>query len=1543
MPIFRKISLAICLILATNLQAQVERELRTVTDTLDVYKTDSGQSAAVCVMDASTLSRAIFEPAIYLTNSGRNQYIASAGVSGIDCNSITQGKDYGYIFLLQKGTNKVMLYRWPRSQDFYTGSGHATSGALVGVPYNFNNTQVESAVTAGVGDLATIGQITHVRFTINGRSVDLPCPTKIWDSPYAADASNARRPNNLSVMNFQHNQAGTGGPIYDPWSNNHLTGINPDTGADLANIPVGYTAIGNFYYSFDYLAWIFGSKEIGNGFCWSAAPASGNYASPGGYAVPATTETTTVPGVAGAVAAKGWYNGLPVMARYQALKSAAINVLMDYTGKVAVVYRYLDGRIDNPLFSEEGVDWGTNGPADNNPAQSALWNDVTVAKRKYLRALTYDSSDAANTGTGVSSNQTSLQAMGPSGWCDIGPGRGGTYDALNDFIAATGNNDPCKLSGGTMDPRTPQPWAYALANTYYRVNIEPTKHAMTDILPASNASCPGQNFVIMFPTGGFTDSTSIGSPTSISEDAAIAYGDKWGAIPSGVGGGVPQIGGNYPGAPTCGSPSTTGTLAPLNISFHPAALASVAAFAEANSNSFQWGAPWEVAPGTSRSSSNPGLQTLVVSVGIPGSIYCGSSHNLRSASAQFFRIAEWSDPSRTDLGYGKWYSDKPGNDTSIVDPTNPGKVHYYPSGSPTQLEDNFRSTIAYIVAGSASLSAPATPSTGARVTTQAYFGIFRTSRTPVWSGNLFSVGLKRSLNTAGTTEVLSFYDSQGRDTVASYTPTDSLNNPILDASGNPVIVTGNNDFEHRHLWSAFDIFGAFLASDYANGVSPRTDGVAGGTPLLWSARTVFTLDSASAKVDFSASNSTLVSSLVTQFTTAGLFPATDTTTLSKTTRVQTFINFTRGQHRNSTYAATYNRIDIMGDIINSSPLGIELGSGNIRNLPSTIAWPSTGTDQHVRLVLVGTNMGQLHCFVESASTDSTGYVKSKATEAWAFVPPDTLSTLFQVYLNDGIPDVLPHTYTVDGNPTLFWEDLAPSGSPIGNTRVDANEDAIVIFGMRKGARSYYALSISGTGSPSPAGTPGQPKFLWKLDPQTSTDAVIQKMGASTAAPVFSYVTTDGTIATKTAVCFIPGGYANPEINARYRVRTSPPITASQGMGQSMLAVNPRTGGVIKSWDWSSSTAVGSIPGSVSALGIFLGYPLIHRIYFADMKGNVMALDTAVLSTGTTSGFRLDTSVMGNWTSSSSALNTGLPRFIYSNSAFRFSTRPEVSLLSSGYPVPIAKINGSTTENFNPMTAMVAIGSGDWNNPTDRDESVSDGIITLTNIHPSSNRMFVFADRQDSHNMSTDATGIPEGSLQGIKDKLDVGYNWTNTYVDPKVTPGSSTYLFKLNTGYYFILKTGVLAGQAYNGITYDKVLVSPLIKENALFLSIFDIQGNSGYKCSSNTFTRTFRECDIVRPLGIATQSQLESGTKVSDTNTLNKNTDACNGLAFYFNSLASEMTDSGDRVLQGGAVTSGSTTSFSNQAGSNTASLQNVRNTPKQLGFKLRSWRVIR
>ncbi len=1482
----------LCLVLP--LRAQVEPQLLTRTDLLDVYKTDAGRSQLITILDFMTSSRAIYEVGTYSTYSGRDKWVDAVPLSGLTVKRT--GKDYGFIFLLKVpaagspvGTPvNVYLYQWAQTQTFYSEGGVPVAG----VPYNFNGTFTGTVVTWQGTAAATIAQITHVRFALRTgsttRSIDLPCPSQVWDSPYAASGTVPSAPANTAVTNYQKRLAGNTTIQYDPWSEAHNTAVNPVNGAILANIPAGYAGMGNFYYSLDYLCWIYGSRLVRglNGVDWNAAPTSGNYASPGGYAIPATTENTTVPGVAASAPAMGWANGLPVLTRYQAQKIACIDVLLRKDGKFNWIYRYVDGRVDNPGFSEEGGAPTTAITA--NPSQSTLWADTSVANRRFLRKLV---SGLDGTSGGLTTNGTSLQLMGPSGWVQTYASAPASYDAM-DAVSATGNSAPI----GPMDPRTPQPWAYALANTYYRASIE----VNSTVFEASNASCPGKTYVVIFPTLGLTDSTDTGSPTRISQDAAAAYQNYTTNGNSGLNKGGT---GAYAKAPGIG------TLTPGTDNFHPGVLSDIAAFADSSNNSGSWGAAWEVSPGRARSAANPGIQTMVVSVGLPGNLNYDSAHNQRSYEGEFFKIAQWADPSRTDLGYGGWRPTKGNNpDQSKLDG---GQVFYYPSGSPSALEANLNDVANYMVSGAAALSAPATPTTGTKTTTQAYFGIFKTSRKPAWTGNLFSVGIKRTLDTTTNTEVFSFYGNQGESTIGCVMILDTNGDPVLDAQGRPTYQCGLNNFDDHHLWSAFDIFGNYVPADLPLGATVHPENTLTGTTTSWSNRIIWTLTpGTTTKVRFQSSNNSLVSTLVTQFAAAGRFPASIASSTARTASVQAFIDYYCGK------AATdpsKNRVGIFGDIINSAPLAIELGPSN---LPTGLTWPG-GTDPHARLLLVGTNQGFLHCFMEAANS-TAGVVTAKAAELWAFVPPDMLGTMYEVFLNQDVEDTVPHRYLVDGDPALFWEDKPVSGQLIGDSRVSLGyENAIVVFGMRKGARSYYALGLSSATDGSV--TPENFKVQWVLDPQlASSSAVVKKMAMSTSVPVFTYVTTDGTISTQKAVVFLSGGYANAQVDDAYRATGA--ITAAEGMGRSILALDVFTGVPLKTWDWSASTSVGSIPAGVTGVSIFNTFPIIQRVYFTDMKGNVMALNSNLKATEAT--FRLDSSNVSNWITT--------PRFIYSNANLRFTQRPDAFRLDGNYPVVVADSSGSSTRTLRPLTVMVSAGSGDSNNPTDAPETyATNGSVTP----PALNRMLVLADRQDSLNLGYDTSGIPDTSLQPITYG-----SWTTTYSDPRVTPGDPLYLFKNKTGYYYTLKDGSLPS-AVGGVTHDKILVSPLTKLGTLFFSIFNISGNSGFGCSSNAFTRTFRECDIMRPLAVDTQVQASS--TVGDITTLNKGADDCSGLAFYFNSLSSQLADAGDRVVQGGAV-SAKTGSFSQQVGANTPDIKSVKDQESNRGFRMRTWRVI-
>src|SRR5437899_2531069 len=96
-----------------------------------------------------------------------------------------------------------------------------------------------------------------------------------------------------------------------------------------------------------------------------------------------------------------------------------------------------------------------------------------------------------------------------------------------------------------------------------------------------------------------------------------------------------------------------------------------------------------------------------------------------------------------------------------------------------------------------------------------------------------------------------------------------------------------------------------------------------------------------------------------------------------------------------------------------------------------------------KVLIAGATDGMLHAFRES-----------DGAELWAFIPPDLLDNLHPLIAKSG-----EHNYYVDASPIA------------ADVKISGNWRTIVVFGLRRGGRSYYALDITNTTSPS---------FLWSF-------------------------------------------------------------------------------------------------------------------------------------------------------------------------------------------------------------------------------------------------------------------------------------------------------------------------------------------------------------------------------------------------------------------------------------------------------------------------------
>ena len=432
-----------------------------------------------------------------------------------------------------------------------------------------------------------------------------------------------------------------------------------------------------------------------------------------GYAVPEATEplkgTLTTYPVAGTTNGEGWNNGLPVMTRYQAVKYVSTNVLLDKDGAINWVYRFLA-----PAYPASSIAGHPTWTSDDGDAPEELGN-------------TTGSFPPANDG---SRNSTKLRYLRRLLSSDL---EGGNYQPSEPRTLQLPAGRPRRPMDMTnfgsfknVDPKSPQPWAYALANTYYRVAAErPNLTGLvsdgTSVFDDQNTSCPGKTFVVAFPTAPMNDSvtTALDAAGTSSYYTAVTNGNS------------DLTGGSY----TALSLHLVSSLVPGQQSFFPGVLASTAAFRKSLSaldtfgpnGGTPWAAPWNIGSDPHQAK----IQTMVVSIAIPGAYKFQSDNSGRNSHEMYFRVAQWADPYRTDAGYGRWRSAN-GNpdDYPITDVADNGKVRYYPSADPAALKKNFDDLANYIVAARATLSAPATPRTGARTTTQAYFGIFKTQIPP---------------------------------------------------------------------------------------------------------------------------------------------------------------------------------------------------------------------------------------------------------------------------------------------------------------------------------------------------------------------------------------------------------------------------------------------------------------------------------------------------------------------------------------------------------------------------------------------------------------------------------------------------------------------------------------------------------------------------------------------------------------------------------------------------------------------------------------------
>lgn len=282
---------------------------------------------------------------------------------------------------------------------------------------------------------------------------------------------------------------------------------------------------------------------------------------------------------------------------------------------------------------------------------------------------------------------------------------------------------------------------------------------------------------------------------------------------------------------------------------------------------------------------------------------------------------------------------------------------------------------------------------------------------------------------------------------------------------------------------------------------------------------------------------------------------------------------------NQNLNATEERNWKLGDIFHSN--AVIVGSPNRNYLDAGFSEAGGFYDTYknrTKVIIVGANDGMLHAF--NAST---------GVEEWAFIPPSVLKTL----------QLMPsaHTYYVDASPKVT--DVWIYSDPTDTTK-SANEwRTILICGLRKGGKQYFALDITDTLNPV---------FLWEW-PRSNDAATLAKVGQSWSDPAVGKVKVEyGGELYERWVAFIGGGLDPNETK-----------TVKAGIGRAFFAIDIKTGEII--WEYSSDPSVTypntdqkkymtfSFPAAPTAVDLN-GNGYVDRVYIGDLGGQMWAFNVS---------------------------------------------------------------------------------------------------------------------------------------------------------------------------------------------------------------------------------------------------------------------------------------------------------------------------------------------
>lgn len=447
-------------------------------------------------------------------------------------------------------------------------------------------------------------------------------------------------------------------------------------------------------------------------------------------------------------------------------------------------------------------------------------------------------------------------------------------------------------------------------------------------------------------------------------------------------------------------------------------------------------------------------------------------------------------------------------------------------------------------------------------------------------------------------------------------PSDLLNMlsaALTDISGRMTSGTasvGNSaDYEYSnapYLFRANYIPGEWTGKLEARSLNAYTGAVTGAA--LWDVRTKLDAQVVGSGWDTKrmiATRNTSTGNAV-PFRWASLSAAQQASLDSDTTTAQRILQFLRGDQAyednapataipapTSSTGIFRDRNSVLGSIINSRPAYLAApNSGLLESYNPGYTAFQTNKANRTPMLYFGASDGMLHAVKATVGDADSG------EEKWAYIPSmlfrdgvDGLASWAWKY-SDPLPKKFSHRYRVDQSPTVADVDFGKAGNPSGST----NWGTLLVAGLNKGGKGYFALDVTDPEAANEAAVAG--KVLWEFTGDSANDA---KMGYTFGEPMVFKTRRFGWVVGVTS------GYNN-----------------AAGTGHLWL-LNPKTGAILHRFDTGAGTAAS--PSGLGQINYFRQSErdnTAEQIYAGDLQGNLWRFDVSSAAAGdwTTSAVKL---------------------------------------------------------------------------------------------------------------------------------------------------------------------------------------------------------------------------------------------------------------------------------------------------------------------------------